>query len=224
MGNHVSPPPDDAVPRRTALARWIGRHGRLMAAAAAGFAVVAGFSFLLVTFALSYADVSSPAQDKAIGCADRLCGPASPTATVMPDFLPSPVAMPRRSARASRRHRHTATPSAPRPSASRSAPPVRVDIAYTADKRWDGGFQGELTISNHTSTVISRWKIAITLPGDRVSSVWNAQGQMSGDVLVLVPTSWDPPIRPGEHAHIFFVAQGPATNPASCTFNGAACA
>lgn len=223
MGNHVSPPPGDTVLWRTALARWIGGHGRLMVTAAAGFAVVAGFSFLVVTFALSYAGVSGPAQEKAIGCAGGVCGSSSPTATVMPDFMPAPVATPHRSPHASRHHRPAAAPPAPPPRATHSVPPVRVDIAYTIGKRWDGGFQGELTIFNHTSAAISGWKIAITLPGDRVTSVWNAEGQMSGDLLLLEPTSWDPPIQPGQRASIFFVAQGPTATPASCTFNGAAC-
>jgi hypothetical protein len=225
LGDHVSPPPPNITPRYKALARRAGRHGLLVVALAAGFVILSGFSFLLVTFGLSYAGSSDPPQDATAGCAGTFCGPASPAASALPDFSVSPTARSGRSA--SLHHRHTAAPSpSSRPTLRRPAPATpaaRVTVSYTADKRWNGGFEGELTISNNTNAMVSVWTIAITLPGDRVTSVWNAEGQSSGDLLVLKPTSWDPPIRPGGHESIYFVAKGPTVSPASCTYNGAAC-
>jgi chitinase len=186
---------------------------------------MAAFSFVTVTFGLRYFGSRDPAHDEAVGCAGTICGAAaSPTATVMPDFTPlspvpsAPPSPRRRAAPAPARTHRPALPTAARVSA-----PAWVGVHFAADKSWDGGFQGQLTIANHTSATISRWTIAITLPGDRVSSVWAADGQMDGDVLVIQPTSWDPPIRPGGTLNAFFVARGPTISPASCTFDGTTC-
>jgi Cellulose binding domain len=196
-----------------------------MVATAAGFVMVSGFSFLLVTFGLSYAGSGDPAHDATAGCAVTLCGPTPQAASAIPDFPVSPTARP--SGPASRHHRRLPTPapsSGPTRHSPAPAPPAApVKVTFTADKRWGSGFEGELTISNSTSAAISAWTIAITLPGDRVTSVWNADDRTSGDVLILEPTSWDPPIPPGGHEHVYFVAQGPTAAPTSCTYNGAAC-
>jgi chitinase len=103
-------------------------------------------------------------------------------------------------------------------------PPPAVTVTYAAVDQWGSGFEGRLTIVNHGTATISAWEIAISLPGDRVSSVWDAVGHVDGDVLILQPTTWDPPITPNGEMSVNFVADGPTTSPASCTYNGAACA
>ncbi len=220
MGNHVSPP-DHVVPRRRTLGLWLGRHAVVMAIAAGGFAAVAAFSFATVTFGLRYLGSSDPANDIAISCAGAICGDAGPTAAAMPDFAP-----PSPSATASR-SRATPTPARTRRAARATSAPVSaatgVSVRFTVDKSWDGGFQGQVTITNRTSAGISGWEIAITLPGDHVSSVWAADGRVKGDVLVLQPTSSDAPIPPGGALSAFFVARGPTTSPVSCTFDGTTC-
>ena len=99
-----------------------------------------------------------------------------------------------------------------------------MTVSYSLVRQWHGRFEGELTIVNDGAATISAWEIAITLPMDQVLSVRDAVAGNDGDVLTLQPTSSDPSIPPGGELSIHFIAKGPTTSPASCTYDGAACA
>jgi cellulase/cellobiase CelA1 len=141
--------------------------------------------------------------------------PASPSPAHHPTSTPTPA----RTAPA----RPTPAPSPTRTTAPKPPLPA-VTVGYTAVQRWNRGFEGKLTIVNHGAAAISAWQIAITLPGDRITSVWDAAGHVSGDVLILEPARWDPPVPPHGEMSVGFVAEGPTAAPTSCTFNGASCA
>ncbi len=226
MGNHASPLPDDAVPWHIELARRLARRVLLAGALATCVAVVAVFSYASVALSLSYFGPGRPAGNLTIGCTAPACGPGA--------LAPTPI-IPSFSAPASPAHHATPKPShtashPPRPSPSPThsvrvpAPPPTVTVTYVARRRWDRGFEGGLTIANHGTASISAWEIAISLPGDWVSSVWDAVGRADGDVLILQPAPWDPAIPPGGELSVGFVADGPTTSPVTCTYNGAPCA
>jgi hypothetical protein len=91
-------------------------------------------------------------------------------------------------------------------------------------QHWDGGFQGQLTIVNHTGSPLNGWQITIALPGDQVDTVWNADWQKAqGNSVIMTAASYDQSIAPGASQAVNFVAQGSTTSPASCTFDGSAC-
>jgi Cellulose binding domain len=99
-----------------------------------------------------------------------------------------------------------------------------VSVSYSTLQRWPGGFMGSLRIVNTGSTAVSGWQLVITLGGDRVDTVWNADWQPgSGGSLIMTPASYDPTIAPGASVSVNFVAQGTSTEPGSCTFDGSAC-
>jgi hypothetical protein len=99
-----------------------------------------------------------------------------------------------------------------------------VTVSYSAQQRWDGGFMGDLRLVNNGTAAVSGWQLVITLGGDRVDTVWNADWQLgSGGSLIMTPASYDLTIAPGASVSVNFVAQGSQTEPGSCTFDGSAC-
>jgi hypothetical protein len=123
----------------------------------------------------------------------------------------------------------TAPPATPTPEPTATAGPspvaagATVTVAYSVPQHWDGGFQGEVTIVNHGDSAVNGWQIVITLPGDQVDTVWNAQWQQGGATLTMTPASYNQVLDPGASQSVNFVAKGNTTNPANCTFNGSAC-
>lgn len=223
MGSHASPQPQkDDRPWRLVLARRLRRRAVLTGAAAAAFAVVAAFTYVSMTFALRTLGSSGVTHgQRSVGCATGTCGSVR-AASAMPNFTVQARA---RSTAGSRHHRPSPSPTPSTDLApAAQTPSSEVSVGFSASKKWHGGFEGHLTIVNHGSAVITSWRIAITLPKDHVTSVWDAVEQIDGDVLVLTPTSWDPPISPGGSFSMYFVARGPTSSPTSCTYNGSPCA
>jgi hypothetical protein len=119
------------------------------------------------------------------------------------------------------RPRPTADPT-PAPSPTPASPAVTV--SYSTAQRWGGGFQGQLVITNHGSSAVTGWQIVLTLSGDRVDTVWNADWQYgSGGSVIMTAAPYDQVIEPGASQPVNFVAQGGTTEPTSCTFDGSAC-
>ncbi len=137
--------------------------------------------------------------------------PPAPTVTPTPTPAPTPAPDPS----------PTTTPTPPPPSPSLAAP--EVTVTYTTSPQHRDGFFGHLTIDNEGTAAVNGWELDLTLPGDAVNWVWNAQWQFDGDTLTLTPGSGGDVIEPGQSVSVNFSAQGATTSPTSCTFNGAAC-
>jgi Cellulose binding domain len=118
---------------------------------------------------------------------------------------------------------HVSRPrAAPTPSPTPAA--AAITVSYSVVQRWSGGFQGEFVITNHGGSAVADWQIVITLSGDRVDTVWNADWQYgSGGSVVMTAAPYDQVIEPGAAQSVNFVAQGGTTAPTSCTFDGSAC-
>jgi cellulase/cellobiase CelA1 len=116
----------------------------------------------------------------------------------------------------------TPTPSPTTPSPAAAASPD-VTVTYSTSPHHRSGFFGHLTIENLGTAPVSGWQLVLTLPGDDVNWVWNAQWQLSGDTLTLTPADSGDVIAPGASVSVNFSANGDTTAPTSCTFNGAAC-
>jgi Cellulose binding domain len=118
------------------------------------------------------------------------------------------------------------TPPTATPSPTVSPTPASADVTatYSIPRQWPGGFLGELTVVNQGGPAVTGWQIAITLPGDQVQRVWNANWQPTGyGSVIMTPTPGDQVIEPGDSLTVSFVVQGDTTEPSNCTFNGSPC-
>jgi Cellulose binding domain len=117
----------------------------------------------------------------------------------------------------------TPTPT-PTPTPTAMADSPGVTITYSLPDIWYDGFEGKLTIINQTASALRGWELTITLPYDRVDSVWNADAYAGrGGSLFMTAASYDEVIEPGASQSVYFTAQGPTVTPASCTFDDRTC-
>ena len=139
--------------------------------------------------------------------------PPTPTPAPSPGQPPTPTPTP------------DPTPvSGPTPTSSPTPAGPAVTVSYSTLRQWDGGFKGELDIVNQGDSAVNGWQLVITLPGDQVQTVWNANWQQDGwDSVIMTPVPSDQVIEPGTSVSVIFVAQGDPAEPTDCTFNGSPC-
>jgi hypothetical protein len=225
---------------RRATIRMFIRHGRYVACAAAVVLAVGGAG---AAFALREPPGKAPAQTAAKLCGLVTCAavPSGHGSVPAPDGGVPSTAIGAGGAQTSRSPSPSATPSVPEPTARPgpapshrkrpSSPPTvspapslpDVTVTFSAQQGWRGGFQGRITLDNQGSTAVSGWQLAVTLPGDQVRFVWNADWHFAGGSLTLTPMPNDQTIAPGASVTVNFFALGETTEPANCTFNGSAC-
>jgi hypothetical protein len=151
--------------------------------------------------AASSAPVSAPTVAPTTAATPTPTAPPAPSPTPTPSPVPSPMPSP------------TPDPAGP-----------AVTVSFSVLRQWPGGFMGELTIVNQGGSAVNGWQMAITLPGDQVQNVWNANWQPAGwGSVIMTPVPGDQVIEPGASVPVNFVAQGDPTEPANCTFNGSPC-
>jgi Cellulose binding domain len=181
----------------------------------------------LVSCAALHAARHSRAGARAVALGDpadtQRPGPKPPPTSATPEPLASSPAPAHRPTKAP--PGHTARPTAgPRPTPSPTPASPAVTVSYFTAQRWGGGFQGQFVITNHGTSAVTGWQIVITLSGDRVDTVWNADWQYgSGGSVIMTAAPYDQVIEPGASQSVNFVAQGSTTEPTSCTFDGSAC-
>lgn len=118
----------------------------------------------------------------------------------------------------------SAAPSvAPSSSPSAAEHDPAIVATYRVDSQWDGGFKGQIQVTDNGSQSIADWQIVVALPGDQIQSFWNASGYVSNDILLLSPAAGAQPLAPGGTLNVFFVAAGAETTPEACAFDGVAC-
>jgi len=116
-------------------------------------------------------------------------------------------------------------------SAARSAPGAGTVAAghplmqYQTLRQWDGGFIGQITISDVSGSVPAHWQLRLAYGSSRIIGVWGGKWSPSGDHAVLVtPDSADGNSRTGDgQIQVVVVVSGHPGPPSGCTFNGQAC-
>jgi hypothetical protein len=98
-----------------------------------------------------------------------------------------------------------------------------VTVSFRATSTWSDGFEGSVTIVNVGGRAINGWTFAFRIPNARVRSIWDVQVVRPGSTVVVRNPSQSPTIGPGETVRIGFTAQGAASSPSACTFNGTRC-
>ncbi|ONK15642.1 cellulose-binding domain-containing protein [Streptomyces sp. MP131-18] len=117
----------------------------------------------------------------------------------------------------------------PGPGPDPEEPPADADctVGYRVAGQWDGGFQGEVTVTNTGTRPLSDWRLSWTFPsGQRVGQMWNGSFTQSGDEVTATPAAWNATLPPGSAATLGFIGSWTGSNEAPRAFavNGAACA
>jgi chitinase len=122
---------------------------------------------------------------------------ATGTATIVDSATPSPSPTP--------------TPSpAPTPAPSPS-PSADLQGQFSATNTWNGGFQGNVTVTNGGSAVTA-WQIEVDMPYE-ITNIWNAQIiSQTASGYVIGNASWDGSLAQGASTSFGFTANGALNN------------
>ena len=102
-------------------------------------------------------------------------------------------------------------------------------VAYSVTNQWPGGFGGNITIQNTSSSAWTSWKLAFTFPasGQTITQLWNGTATQSGQNVTVTNLSYN-----GSVAANASVSPNPGFNgtwttsnavPTSFSVNGNAC-
>jgi hypothetical protein len=120
----------------------------------------------------------------------------------------------------------TPTPT-PTPSPAPTSTPTTTgsgacSASYSTVTAWQGGFEGQVIVTNTSSSTLSGWKLGWTFPGDQeIDSLWNGDDTQSGAAVTVTNAAYDGSLAPGATATVGFTATNSgATAPGitvSCT-------
>jgi len=108
-----------------------------------------------------------------------------------------------------------------------SAPPATCRVRYRVVGQWNGGFQGEVTLSNTGTLVLNGWSLEWTFAnGQKISQLWNGRYTQPAATVTVANLPWNAAIAPAGSVAIGFLANWQGTNavPTAFTVNGRACA
>ncbi|MGC9539080.1 GDSL-type esterase/lipase family protein [Streptomyces sp. UG1] len=106
--------------------------------------------------------------------------------------------------------------------------PAGCIASFRAVSVWQGGYQGEVTVTNGSSAAVSAWTATVTpADGARIGQLWNGTLTTGADGTATVTNaSWNGTLAPGASATFGFIASTPAAAGApsadvSCTTRAA---
>ncbi|NEY30805.1 cellulose-binding protein [Streptomyces sp. PRKS01-65] len=85
--------------------------------------------------------------------------------------------------------------------------------AFRAVSAWQGGYQGEVTVTNTSTTPVSGWTATVApSAGARVTQVWNGSLTTAADgTATVASTAWNGTLAPGASTTFGFIATTPDT-------------
>lgn len=96
-----------------------------------------------------------------------------------------------------------------------SAPPpptVECKATYTVTNSWPGGFQGQVTVTNPTTSTINSWTAGWTMPdGETINSAWNGTLSQAGSLATVKSASWNGQLAPNASTSFGFTANYTST-------------
>lgn len=99
------------------------------------------------------------------------------------------------------------------------APQMWAACSYTVTNNWNGGFTGEIKVTNDTTQTINSWSVSWQETNASVTSTWNAT--LSGsNPYTATGLGWNSTLAPGASANFGFQANGTAGAP---KVNGSLC-
>jgi hypothetical protein len=98
-----------------------------------------------------------------------------------------------------------------------------VTIAFRATSRSATGFRATAKIANHGTQPINGWTLKFQIPNAQVVGASNVVLVQRGTTAIVRNLAHAPTIAPGRSVQVVFTAEGAASRPTSCRFNGVAC-
>lgn len=97
--------------------------------------------------------------------------------------------------------------------------PGTCSATLQATSTWNGGFQGQGTVTNTGTSTVFGWTVSFTLPdGLTIASLWNGTYSPAGSLATVRSVDFNRTLSPGQTASFGFVANGSGTLPsASCS-------
>ncbi|MGW0497617.1 GDSL-type esterase/lipase family protein [Streptomyces sp. NPDC003007] len=91
--------------------------------------------------------------------------------------------------------------------------PAACTARFRAVSSWQGGYQGEVTVTNTSASTVSGWTATVApASGARLTQVWNGTHTTAADGTATVTNAtWNGALAPGASATFGFVATVPAT-------------
>ncbi|MFF5982176.1 GDSL-type esterase/lipase family protein [Streptomyces olindensis] len=91
--------------------------------------------------------------------------------------------------------------------------PAACTARFRAVSSWQGGYQGEVTVTNTSASALSGWTVTVVPAGGaRLGQVWNGTLTTAADGTATVTNAaWNGAPAPGASATFGFVATAPAT-------------
>jgi hypothetical protein len=98
-------------------------------------------------------------------------------------------------------------------------------VTYTKSE-WQGGFTGNVTLTNTSNSTLNGWTLGFTFPGDQhITNAWSATTTQNGNSVTATNVGYNATIAPGGNTTFGF--QGTWTsndsNPTTFKVNGAQC-
>jgi endo-1,4-beta-xylanase len=91
---------------------------------------------------------------------------------------------------------------------------------------WQGGFQGDVRITNTGAAALSGWSLNWQFAGgQRIAQLWNGAVSQNGAAVTVTNTTWNGALAAGGSASFGFLGTWNGTNPvpAAFTLNGTTC-
>jgi hypothetical protein len=106
---------------------------------------------------------------------------------------------------------------------SRGSGRTSITVAFRTVSTWQAGFQGQVTITNHTSVPVKGWTLTLRYPRTKIVSAWDVEVIRKGATLIADNPAEHPSIPPGGSVKVSFTAAGAGAQPTACSFNGRPC-
>jgi len=76
-------------------------------------------------------------------------------------------------------------------------PTGNVVVTSKIVRTWDSGYCADINVKNVSNQVVKSWSASLTIKGTK-SSIWNAVGTQSGNILSIKNASWNGTLKPGQ--------------------------
>lgn len=83
-------------------------------------------------------------------------------------------------------------------------------LSFDVAERWNGGFLGEITITNVSDQTIEDWSLAFDTTGFAIRDAWGGDLNVEGNMVTLDAAGWTTNIAPGQATTFGFAANGRA--------------
>lgn len=148
--------------------------------------------------------VRSDSQENFFGCSDVVFDGGNGQVTGIRGGTSSPTPTPT-----------TPTPGPTDPPPTTTPPPAggACTASYKVSGSWQGGFQGDVTITNNGSSALSGWTASWTWPnGQAISQIWGATQTSSGSSVTATNVAYNGTVAPSGTATFGFLASSTGTN------------